>query len=50
MIPTDLKANAKFEEAASIEAANFDPPASAFASEKVFKKFVLSFSRNLIHD
>lgn len=43
LIPTDLKANAKFEQGASIETADFDPSASSFAFEKVFKKYVRKF-------
>ena len=35
--PSDLKATALFEQAASIEASNFDPYASGIAHEKVFK-------------
>ncbi|TFK45770.1 glutathione S-transferase [Heliocybe sulcata] len=37
LIPKDLKAQAKFEQAASIELSNFDAFASAIAAEKVFK-------------
>ena len=37
LIPTDPKAHAKFEQAASIEYANFDPLASGLAYEQVFK-------------
>ncbi|KAI0271233.1 glutathione S-transferase [Russula aff. rugulosa BPL654] len=37
LIPTELKARAKFEQAASIEYSNFDPIASGIAVEKVFK-------------
>jgi len=37
LIPTEPKAHAKFEQAASIESANFDPIASGIAKEKVFK-------------
>jgi len=33
----DLEAIAKFEQAASVEAANFDPPISEVVAEKVFK-------------
>ncbi|KAH9925143.1 glutathione transferase [Fomitopsis serialis] len=36
--PADLRAVAKFEQAASIELSNFDPFASQIAFEKVFKK------------
>ncbi|KAF8711471.1 hypothetical protein AX14_013276 [Amanita brunnescens Koide BX004] len=39
LIPTDPKANALFEQAASIEASNFDPSASRIAWEKVCKHF-----------
>jgi len=39
LIPTELKARAKFEQAASIEYSNFDPIASGIANEKVFKQF-----------
>jgi len=35
--PNDLKAVAKYEQAASIELSNFDPYASGLAYEKVFK-------------
>ncbi|KAI0271237.1 glutathione S-transferase [Russula aff. rugulosa BPL654] len=38
LIPTEIKARAKFEQAASIEYSNFDPIASGLAKEKVFKK------------
>jgi glutathione S-transferase len=37
LIPTDLKAKARFEQAASTEQANFDPYASKIVGEKVFK-------------
>jgi len=37
LIPTDLQGEALFEQAASIEQANFDPYASGLAYEKVFK-------------
>lgn len=42
LIPSssDIKALAKFEEAASVEQNNFDPFASGIASEKVFKPLV----------
>lgn len=39
LVPTELKANALFEQAASNESANFDPFASGIIVEKVFKKF-----------
>jgi glutathione S-transferase len=39
LIPTEPKARAKFEQAASVEYANFDPIASGIAKEKVFKQF-----------
>jgi len=39
LIPTEPKAHAKFEQAASIESANFDPIASQLALEKVFKQY-----------
>jgi glutathione S-transferase len=39
LIPTERKANAKFEQAASIEIANFDPSASGIVYEAVFKKY-----------
>lgn len=35
--PSDLKATALFEQAASIETSDFDPYASGIAAEKVFK-------------
>ncbi|RDB29481.1 hypothetical protein Hypma_014953 [Hypsizygus marmoreus] len=38
LIPTDLKANALFEQAASVELSNFDPSASKAVFENVFKK------------
>ncbi|THH12679.1 hypothetical protein EW146_g7471 [Bondarzewia mesenterica] len=37
LIPTDPKAIALFEQAASIEVTNFDPSASGIAAEKIFK-------------
>lgn len=37
LLPTELKANGKFETAASIEYSNFDPIAVAIAVEKIFK-------------
>ena len=37
LIPSDPKAHAKFEQAASIEYSHFDPLASGIAREKVFK-------------
>ena len=39
LVPTDPKARIKFEQAASIEYAQFDPVASVLANEMVFKKF-----------
>ncbi|KAG5643796.1 hypothetical protein DXG03_009619 [Asterophora parasitica] len=39
LIPTDPKARALFEQAASIETFHFDPPASSAVYEKVFKPF-----------
>jgi len=39
LIPTERKANAKFEQAASIEMANFDPSASGIVYEAIFKKY-----------
>jgi len=38
LVPTELKANALFEQAASIEQSNFDPSASGIVAEKIFKK------------
>lgn len=38
LIPTDLKANALFEQAASVETANFYPSAIGLAKELIFKK------------
>ncbi|KAI0271236.1 glutathione S-transferase [Russula aff. rugulosa BPL654] len=40
LIPTEPKARAKFEQAASIEYSNFDPIASVLAKEKAFKKLL----------
>lgn len=40
LLPTDLSAYAAFEQAASIEASNFDPFASGIVGEKVFKPCV----------
>jgi len=37
LIPTEIKANAKFEQAASIELSNFDPLASGIGVEKALK-------------
>jgi glutathione S-transferase len=37
LIPSDPKAHAKFEQAASIEYSHFDPLASVIVREKVFK-------------
>ena len=37
LLPTELKVNAKFETAASVEYSNFDAPAYGLALEKVFK-------------
>jgi glutathione S-transferase len=37
LVPTEPRAVAKFEQAASVEYAQFDPVASAIAKEKVFK-------------
>jgi glutathione S-transferase len=39
LIPTEPKAYAKFEQAASVEYAQFDPIASGLANEKIFKKY-----------
>ena len=41
LIPTDPKAQGLFEQAASIEASNYDPYVSGIAFEKVFKKYVV---------
>ncbi|KZP30697.1 glutathione S-transferase [Athelia psychrophila] len=38
LLPTELKARALFEQAASVEVANFDPAALGLAVEKIFKK------------
>jgi glutathione S-transferase len=38
LIPTEPKARAKFEQAASVEYSNFDPIASGISKEKVFKQ------------
>ena len=38
-MPTEPSAVAKFEEAASVEYAQFDPVAGLIAYEKLFKKF-----------
>jgi glutathione S-transferase len=43
LIPTDLKANALFEQASSIEITNFDPSASKAVAEKIFKQYVIVF-------
>lgn len=40
LVPTDLKANALFEQAVSIEGSNFDPYASAAVAEMIFKPYV----------
>jgi glutathione S-transferase len=42
LIPSEPKANALFEQAASIEAFNFDKYASEIVFERVFKVYVLS--------
>jgi glutathione S-transferase len=39
LIPTDAKARAKFEQAASVEYAQFEPIASGILVEKVFKQY-----------
>ncbi|KAH9056280.1 glutathione transferase [Lactarius vividus] len=39
LVPTDPRARAKFEQAASIEYSQFDPIASTISFEKVFKKY-----------
>jgi hypothetical protein len=41
LIPTNIQAQGLFEQAASIEASNFDPYASGIAFEKAFKKYVV---------
>lgn len=38
LLPTEPKANALFEQAASVEQFNFDGTATAIVAEKVFKK------------
>ncbi|KAF7972944.1 hypothetical protein HWV62_16506 [Athelia sp. TMB] len=38
LLPAEIKANALFEQAASVEAANFEPSAYGLAAEQVFKK------------
>ncbi|KAH8980107.1 glutathione transferase [Lactarius akahatsu] len=40
LVPTEPRARAKFEQAASIEYTQFDPVASTIAYEKVFKKYL----------
>ena len=40
LIPTELKAYARFEQAAAIETANFSPYAGGIAHEKFIKKYV----------
>jgi len=40
LIPTELKANARFEQAASIETADFEPSASGIGWEKAYKPHV----------
>ena len=37
MVPTEPRALAKFEQAASVEYSQFDPTVSAIVAEKVFK-------------
>ena len=44
LIPTEPKANALFEQAASIEATSFDPYVSKAVYEKVFKPYVNYFA------
>ena len=44
LIPSDPKANALFEQAASIEAFNFDQYASGIVFERVFKLYVSLFN------
>ena len=39
LIPTELKANARFEQAASIETADFEPSAVGISWEKAFKPY-----------
>jgi glutathione S-transferase len=39
LIPTDPKARAKFEEAASVEYAQFEPIAGVILKERVFKQY-----------
>ncbi|KAI0263541.1 glutathione S-transferase-like protein [Gloeopeniophorella convolvens] len=39
LIPSDPKARAKFEQAASIEYSQFDPAAGAIINERIFKPF-----------
>jgi glutathione S-transferase len=39
LIPTELKANARFEQAASIETADFEPSASGIGWEKAYKPY-----------
>ncbi|KZP20691.1 glutathione S-transferase [Athelia psychrophila] len=38
LLPTELKARALFEQAASVEVANFDPATHGLAAEKIYKK------------
>jgi glutathione S-transferase len=40
LIPTELKANARFEQAASIETADFEPSAVGISWEKAFKPYL----------
>ncbi|KAG6812672.1 hypothetical protein H0H92_001430 [Tricholoma furcatifolium] len=39
LVPTEIKAKAIFEQAASVESSNFDPYASKAVAEKVFKSY-----------
>jgi hypothetical protein len=52
LIPTDVQAQALYEQAASIEAFNFDPYASGIVFEKIFKKYIVkkNFLCNFMHN
>jgi len=49
LVPTGLKENALFEQAASVELSHFDAHASKAVYEKVFKPYVSSKTHRIRH-
>jgi glutathione S-transferase len=50
LVPTGLQPNALFEQAASIEQSDFDPPASGIVFETIFKKYDIIYEEILVQN